>query len=287
MILTAAGCWDSRPAGEPKVVGSFGRTGRGDGAFVYPRGIESDGERLFVVDKTGRIQRFDPRGQWLGGNANAADRDGQAGGSDGGAGRATVCGRHALPSHRRVFRGRRDHFVVRGIRHGRRAVHLPHGRGVRARRADVRQRVRRQRPHQRFRPRGQVPLRFRHPGSGRAALAAGRGVDASDDCTWPTRAITGSPCTISTAGCCGLRLGREPGQLRYPYGLALMRWDLVVCEYGNNRLQVFTRPGESWRSTAARPAAGATGLPLGRGGDEHRRAFMVDAGNNRIQVWQL
>ena len=65
-MMTMAGCWDTGPADQAKVVGSFGRTGRGDGDFVYPRGIDSDGEQLFVVDKTGRIQQFDLRGRRLG-----------------------------------------------------------------------------------------------------------------------------------------------------------------------------------------------------------------------------
>lgn len=42
----------------------FGGTGRTSGRFYYPRAtaISRDGERLYVVDKTGRIQQFDPDG---------------------------------------------------------------------------------------------------------------------------------------------------------------------------------------------------------------------------------
>lgn len=42
----------------------FGGTGRTSGRFYYPRAtaISDDGQRLFVVDKTGRIQQFDPDG---------------------------------------------------------------------------------------------------------------------------------------------------------------------------------------------------------------------------------
>ena len=83
--------------------------------------------------------------------------------------------------------------------------------------------------------------------------------------------------------------GRGPGQLRYPYDLALLDdGTLVVCEYGNNRLQLF---GPDRKSLAvcgrAGRQSGQLAYPWGVAVDTRRRAFIVDAGNNRIQVWQL
>jgi DNA-binding beta-propeller fold protein YncE len=83
--------------------------------------------------------------------------------------------------------------------------------------------------------------------------------------------------------------GRAPGQLRYPYDLALLAdGTLVVCEYGNNRLQLF---GPDRKSLAVYGCAGRQSgqlaYPWGVAVDARRRAFIVDAGNNRIQVWQL
>lgn len=44
----------------------LGESGRGDGQFFYPRGIAVDANRnIYVVDRTGRIQCFDPNGQLL------------------------------------------------------------------------------------------------------------------------------------------------------------------------------------------------------------------------------
>ncbi|MHC4692493.1 MAG: 6-bladed beta-propeller, partial [Planctomycetota bacterium] len=67
MTLALTGC-GRKPnyADEPKVIDVFGRTGRGSGEFIYPRAIDiaSDGS-LFIVDKTGRIQRLTADGDFL------------------------------------------------------------------------------------------------------------------------------------------------------------------------------------------------------------------------------
>ena len=85
------------------------------------------------------------------------------------------------------------------------------------------------------------------------------------------------------------RLGRLPGQLRYPYDLALLSdGRLVVCEYGNNRIQIFSRAGESLGTLGrAGRGLGQLAYPWGVAVDRRERAYIVDAGNNRIQVWQL
>ena len=84
-------------------------------------------------------------------------------------------------------------------------------------------------------------------------------------------------------------VGREPGQMRYPYDLALLGdGTLVVCEYGNNRVQLFNPEGESigvYGRGGRR--SGELAYPWGVAVDKERRAYVVDAGNNRIQVWQL
>ena len=79
------------------------------------------------------------------------------------------------------------------------------------------------------------------------------------------------------------------GELRYPYGLALLPdGSLVVCEYGNNRLQVFSPEGRSLAVYgAAGRGLGQLAYPWGVAVDAEKRACVVDAGNNRIQVWKL
>jgi len=66
-MLVMAGCGGkSGSANEPEVVDVYGQTGRGHGEFLYPRAIDiaSDGS-LFIVDKTGRIQRLTADGDFL------------------------------------------------------------------------------------------------------------------------------------------------------------------------------------------------------------------------------
>jgi DNA-binding beta-propeller fold protein YncE len=63
---------------------------------------------------------------------------------------------------------------------------------------------------------------------------------------------------------------------------------LAVCEFGNNRVQLFSPEGRSL-AVYGRPGRGLGELayPWGVAVDRRDRAFIVDAGNNRIQVWQL
>lgn len=68
-LLGVPGCDQPPPladqAFEPTMI--IGSTGRAPGQFIYPRGLACDErrQRLWVVDKTGRIQRFDARGRLL------------------------------------------------------------------------------------------------------------------------------------------------------------------------------------------------------------------------------
>jgi ABC-type Fe3+ transport system permease subunit/sugar lactone lactonase YvrE len=82
--------------------------------------------------------------------------------------------------------------------------------------------------------------------------------------------------------------GREPGMLRYPYDLCLLEdGSLLVCEFGNNRIQRFSSDGRltgCWG--AAGRGRGQLAYPWGVAADAGR-AYVVDSGNNRIQVWRL
>lgn len=54
-----------RPGPDP-LQGWLGGTGKGEGQFTYPRALAVSREgHLYVVDKTGRIQKFDPDGRLL------------------------------------------------------------------------------------------------------------------------------------------------------------------------------------------------------------------------------
>lgn len=67
LLLLSTGCGPSDGARRAHAVRVIGFAGRGDGALYQPRGVEalSDGGCL-VIDRSGRIQRFDERAGFVG-----------------------------------------------------------------------------------------------------------------------------------------------------------------------------------------------------------------------------
>lgn len=83
-------------------------------------------------------------------------------------------------------------------------------------------------------------------------------------------------------------VGSGPGQFRFPYGMDLdSDGNLVICEFGNNRVQKIDRKtGKSlgiWGSPGREP--GQLAYPWAVAVDRRDRVVAVDAGNNRLQVW--
>ncbi|MFP4105064.1 MAG: hypothetical protein ACLFVU_03145 [Phycisphaerae bacterium] len=76
--------------------------------------------------------------------------------------------------------------------------------------------------------------------------------------------------------------GRQAGQLRYPDGT------VCAAEHGNNRVQLFSPEGESLAvyGSAGREL-GQLAYPWALVTDAKRRAFILDSGSNRVQVWQF
>jgi hypothetical protein len=83
--------------------------------------------------------------------------------------------------------------------------------------------------------------------------------------------------------------GSEPGQLCYPYGLALDgRGHIYVCELGNHRVQKFTLDGQSlgcW-GTSGREE-GELSNPWAIALDSQQRVFILDTYNHRVQQIRL
>ena len=286
---------ESKPAGEAEILAAFGQSGRGQGQFVYPRAIDitEDGS-LFVIDKTGRIQKFGPKGDFLttiqmplietgkptglsvapNGNLYVADTHyfrvvvfspegelidefGQFGETDGCFIYPTDV---AFAEDGRIFVGEyggNDRISV-------------------------------------FTEKGEFLYCFGSPGSGPAQLSrpAALRVDRSRKCLYVADACNHRIGIYSLEGEL-LRYigsaGTQQGRLRYPYDLTLLAdGTLVVCEYGNNRVQLFDAEGRSLAvyGNAGRQL-GQLAYPWGVAVDSRRRAYIVDSGNMRIQVWQL
>ncbi len=79
--------------------------------------------------------------------------------------------------------------------------------------------------------------------------------------------------------------GDGPGQLHYPYDLAIdSDGSVIVCEYGNQRLQRFTPDGKVlsyWGSPGHAP--GQLYQPWGVVVDSRQRVHVLDSNNHRVQ----
>jgi DNA-binding beta-propeller fold protein YncE len=84
------------------------------------------------------------------------------------------------------------------------------------------------------------------------------------------------------------RIGSGPGEFRYPFGLDMdAQGHLVVCEFGNNRVQRIDRDTGEGLGTWGRGgrARGELASPWAVAVDRHGRVVAADAGNNRLQVF--
>src|SRR5262249_56305623 len=82
-------------------------------------------------------------------------------------------------------------------------------------------------------------------------------------------------------------MGKEPGELAYPYDLAFSRGKkpyLYVVEYGNNRVQKFTPEGESlgcWGGPGREP--GRLASPWALVVDSRGRGHVIDSEDDHVQ----
>jgi DNA-binding beta-propeller fold protein YncE len=82
--------------------------------------------------------------------------------------------------------------------------------------------------------------------------------------------------------------GSAPGEYRFPYGLDMDQdGDLIVCEFGNNRVQKIDKQTGRSKATWGGPGRepGRLAYPWGVCVDKRGRIVAVDAGNNRVQVF--
>jgi len=279
----------------PKVLNAFGQTGHGQAEFIYPRAIDLDSDgSLFVVDKTGRIQRFSPEGEYLDCIKMPLVETGKPTGLSVAAnGNLYVADTHY---HRVVVFSPEGKLIDEFGKFG-------EGDGCFIYPTDVafskegKIFVSEYGGNDRisvFTEQGDFLFCFGSPGSGPGQLARPSAlcVDSVRKCLYVADACNHRIAVYDLEG--NLleyigSVGRSAGQLRYPYDLALLDdGTLVVCEYGNNRLQLFG-PDRKSLALCGRPGrqSGQLAYPWGVAVDAQHRAFIVDAGNNRIQVWQL
>jgi ABC-type Fe3+ transport system permease subunit/DNA-binding beta-propeller fold protein YncE len=85
-------------------------------------------------------------------------------------------------------------------------------------------------------------------------------------------------------------IGSGLGEFRFPYGLDMdSKGRLVVCEFGNNRVQLIDKETgkglATWGSGGREP--GQLAYPWGVAVGKNDRVVAVDAGNNRLQVFDF
>jgi len=291
-----AGCdGKSRPPDEAKILATFGQSGRGQGQFIYPRAIDIAGDgSLFIVDKTGRIQKFGPKGDFLATIEMPLTETGKPTGLTVAAnGNLYVADTHYF---RVVIFSPEGKFIDEFGKFGEQDGCFIYPTDV-AFSQDGRIFVSEYGGNDRisvFTEQGDFLHCFAAPGSGLGELSRPSAlcVDQSRKRLYVADACNHRIAVYSLDGEL-LRYigsaGRDAGQLRYPYDLTLLADStLVVCEYGNNRVQLFDAEGRSLAVYGqAGRQLGQLAYPWGVAVDSRRRAFIVDSGNARIQVWQL
>jgi hypothetical protein len=329
-----AGC--SKPDGAPiDFEVCFGEVGMSPGQYSYPRGIDSDGSTLWIVDKAARVQRIDPAtGASLGGWRMPAWTNGKPTGitvwkPEGGS-----------EADERIFLA--DTHYNRIMVYGLGASPLPpeakdpgnDGTAWGARVQLIEQ----------FGSTGTAPGQFTYPtdvailptadgreikrlyvseyggtdrisaferdasGAWACIFTFGRFGSGSDSRTIEfsrpqSMVIDRVAKELIIADACNHRIGRftldgelirwfgspdapgsGPGQFTYPYGIALLPdRTLLVCEYGNNRVQhIDLQTGKGLGTFGQRGrGTGQLAIPWGIAmvGD---KAFVLDSGNNRV-----
>ncbi|GMV96064.1 MAG: hypothetical protein AMXMBFR83_04330 [Phycisphaerae bacterium] len=290
--VLAGGCDKAGARRLPEKI--IGNHGIGPGEFVHPRAIAvgPDGA-VYVVDKTARIQRFSPDGEfeaswrmpaWDAGKPTGLmvddrnrvwvadthyarviiyDRDGQELERFGAAGEGP--GQFIFPTHTAL--------AADGTRYV-----SEYGGNDRI---------------SRFSPRWEYLGSFGCQSDGPAALRRPQVMVLDKDQTlWVADTVQHRICHFSPdgklIGSIGT-MGSGPGQLKYPYGLALCPdGTFMVSEYENNRVQHLDRTGkclDSWGGPGTRPGEFAEpwGIAVGKAG----RVYVVDCKNHRVQVFRM
>lgn len=293
-----SGCVPSSGGSEPELV--WGRRGQSSGRFLKPRAISIDrDDNLYIVDTTGRIQVFDRDGEWLrqwrtpetanGRPTGMAMRRGEKPDDD----RLLVADTHYYRMLVYTLQGERIADAEIGGTPGHQpgefafvtdAVADKDGCYYIGEYGDS-DRI------QKFDPDGQFMLHWGGTGREKEKFVRPQSLVIGGDTMWIADScnhrlqrydISGStPRWIDVWG----RAGTEPGQFMYPYDLALLDdGGVLVCEYGNQRIQRFDADGKPiaiWGSPGFEP--GQLYQPWGLVVDSRNRVHILDSNNHRVQ----
>lgn len=273
----------------------WGQGGRGPGEFVYPRGVaySETTDTYFVVDRSGRVQHLDAKGSFIRGwQMPRFDRGKPVGLTVGPDGLLWVPDTHY--SRVVVFNASGDvvrEFGAFGEAPGQ--FILPTDIAFdRAGRVYVAEYGGNDRV-QVFDPQGNVLRVIGRSGRREDELArpqsiliVGDELFIADSCNHRISVWSLDGRHLRNLG----RVGSGPGEFRFPYGLDVDReGKLVVCEFGNNRVQRIDPANGAPLGTWGRPGRGPGELvtPWAVAVDHVGRVVAVDGGNNRLQVFRF
>jgi DNA-binding beta-propeller fold protein YncE len=269
----------------------IGTRGAGLGQFNKPRSVAVDAQdNLYVVDMTGRVQKFSPEGRYLSywqmpqtdlGKPKGMCRDEK--------GQIVVL----EPHYSRVNHFSPDgQLVEQWGRHGTnigelafpRSVAVDDRGNVYTSEYGLTERV------QRFSPAGRKTERVigtAGNGDGQFNRAEGIGLDAAgrlyvaDSCNHRIQVFSPDGKFLKAHG----RPGTGPGELSYPYDVAVdAAGRQYVCEFGNSRIQIFDpddRPLEILGGAGAEP--GQFSNPWSLALDSRGNLYVADSMNHRVQ----
>lgn len=285
-----AGC-EPPPITPSGVIGIFGGVGLGPGAFSYPRAVtaEPDGS-VFVVDKSGRVQRFTADGKFETGWRMPETSQGKPVGmtvhpdgrifvADTHYHRVMIFDRNGTPlgSFGREGTGRGEFLLPTDVAVDAEGfIYVSEYQGN--------DRITKWSPELMFLSTiGEAPVDGKR-------LNRPAGIDIDEEQTlWVADACNHRIVRLSLDGEALTTFGRfgdGPGELRYPYDIDVSPdGTIMVCEYEGNRLQWFSkdgRPLRTWGSGGRKP--GELFAPWGAGYGPDGNVYVVDSLNSRVQI---
>jgi DNA-binding beta-propeller fold protein YncE len=297
--LLSTGC---APPGEPggtrgsslfERVEVIGGRGTGLGQFHKPRSVAVDrDDNLYVVDMTGRVQKFSPAGQYLAyWQFPESDRGQPKGMGLDEVGNVVVVEPHYARVNHFTPTGRLvEQWGVSGTAPGQ--LSFPRAVAVRAdgdiwvSEYGVVERV------QRFRAKDRALLKVLggsiagEPGFNRAeglALDEAQRLYVADSCNHRIQVFDPEGQLLRAYG----RAGDALGELSYPYDVRVdAAGRQYVCEFGNSRIQVFDafdRPLEVLGGAGSAP--GRLNNPWSIALDSRGNLYVADTLNHRVQKW--
>ena len=296
--LGLGGCAPNPPANEAPIkselfrqVRVIGTRGAGLGQFNKPRSVAVDAQdNLYVVDMTGRVQKFSPAGEFLSfWQMPQTDKGKPKGMGRNAAGQILVIEPHYARINQFTPEGKLTaQWGTSGTNTGQlafpRAVAVNSHGEIYISEYGIVERV------QQFTSNGNQCLNsFGRPGRepGQFNRPEGLGIDpqdrvcVADSCNHRIQIFARDGRFLSAYG----RPGSGRGELSYPYDVqADAAGRQYVCEFGNSRIQVFNQRGESLEIIGGVGSApGQFFNPWSVALDSAGNLYVADSGNHRVQ----